>query len=198
MATLYASLWFANFDNCSAIYGFEIDDETFDKAIYNINLNPHISNKIKAFNFGLSDSEEMVDLYYLEGCDGINTTISEFTNIQMELKTNKDNLKSKKVKVMKSSDVLSDIINKHKNKTKIILKIDTEGSEYKILNDLLDSNLLNFVDVILGEEHIFSDESVYEMLIGVGFNQIILEDHDFTYNFAFVNDKSYDVWPLKE
>ena len=78
MNRAYATLKFASFNNCSAIYGFEIDKVTYDKAVENILLNPQLSNKIKTFNIGLSDVDEIVDLYYYDGYDGLNTMMPEF------------------------------------------------------------------------------------------------------------------------
>ena len=88
MNRAYAALNFAKYKNCSHVYGFEIDKNTYDIALDNINLNPDIKNKIIPFNLGLSDCDDIVDLYYIEGYDGLNTIIPEFTNVQPSLKYN--------------------------------------------------------------------------------------------------------------
>ncbi len=36
----YAALKFANLDSCKAVYGFKINDDTYDFALENFNLNP--------------------------------------------------------------------------------------------------------------------------------------------------------------
>ena len=198
MNRAYAALWFANFENCSSVYGFEIDDYTYERAIENINLNKNLSKKINTYNFGLSDEDDEVNLYYLNGCDGLNTMISDFTDIQYELKNNKDKLKTKVVKVKKASDILLDIIEKNNIKSNIVLKIDTEGAEYKIINNLIDNGVLNFVDIILGEGHLFSDESIVNDLLNNGFKLVKLNEYPFTYDFAFVKEKYFNVWYLKE
>lgn len=197
MNRAYASLWFANFENCSGVYGFEIDDYTYEKAIENINLNKNLSNKIITYNFGLSDEDNDVNLYYLDGCDGLNTMFSDFTDIQYELKNNKDKLKTKIVHVKKASNVILDIIEKNNVKNNIVLKIDTEGAEYKIINDLIKNEVLDFVDVILGEGHLFSDESIVSELLNFGFRLVRLNEYPFTYDFAFVKEKYFDVWHLR-
>ena len=89
MNMAYTSLWFANFENCKHVYGFEIDLDTYNKALSNINLNPHLSNKISPYNFGLSNKNEEVDLYYVDGCDGVNTTLKEVVELQPELQDEK-------------------------------------------------------------------------------------------------------------
>ena len=195
MNRAYASLKFANFDNCSKVYGFEIDEFTYERALDNINFNPSLVDKIKPYNFGLSDSDDFVDLYYLDGYDGLNTMISEFTNIQPSLKTFKDNIKVKSVEVKKTSEVISQIIEYDNIDSNIVLKVDTEGAEYKILNDLIDSGLINKMDVILGEGHMFSDDDFKDKLNSLGFYDVKLDVESFTYSFAYVKREFYNFWP---
>ncbi|MBQ2831607.1 FkbM family methyltransferase, partial [Methanobrevibacter sp.] len=195
MNRAYASLKFANFDNCSHVYGFEIDEFTYERAVDNINFNPSLASKIKPYNFGLSDKDEFVDLYYLDGYDGLNTMISEFTNIQPSLRVFKDNLKVKSVEVKNTTDVISKIIKSDNIDSNIVLKIDTEGAEYKIINDLIESGLINKMDVILGEGHMFSDEDFKDKLNNLGFCEIKWDIESFTYSFAYVKQEYYNFWP---
>lgn len=197
MNRAYASLWFANFDNCKSVYGFEIDPETYNKALSNINLNPHISSKIKPYNFGWSDENGEVDLYYVDGCDGVNTMISEVVNLQSELRDT-DKRKTKKVQVKKASEILSKIIEEDNITSNIVLKMDTEGAEYQIFEDLIETDLFSKIDVIMGEGHIFKRKHFCDKLEELGFRQIEMEIKPVTYNFIFVKEKYFDVWPLKE
>ena len=198
MNRAYASLRFAQFNNCSAVYGFEIDKNTYDKAIYNINLNKELSDKITPFNIGLSNKNESVNMYYLEGADGINTVEEDLVNIQYEMKEDINKVKSKTVKVKKSSEILGNLIKTKKNNSKVILKIDTEGSEYDIIDDLIESKLIYKIDLILGEGHRFNNRDLSKELSDLGFKKIENKDNNIVYNFAFVKKEYYDVWPLKE
>lgn len=197
MNRAYASLWFAKFENCKNVYGFEIDPETYDKALSNVNLNPSLSCKIRQYNFGLSNENGEVELYYVNGCDGVNTMFSEVADLQGELK-DKTKVQTKTVHVKKASEVLSKIIVDENISSKIVLKIDTEGAEYNIIKDLIDSNLISKIDVLLGEGHIFEREHYCGKLKELGFRQVELEINPVTYNFAFVKEDYFDVWPLKE
>lgn len=58
----YASLNFANFDSCSTVYGFEINNETYNLALENLSLNPKLAYKIKTYDYGLSDKDGEVDI----------------------------------------------------------------------------------------------------------------------------------------
>ena len=194
----YASLRFAEFKNCTSVYGFEIDDNTYNKATYNINLNPQLSEKIKTFNFGLSNINKKMKLYYLEGADGLNTLKQEFIDIQYELKDNKDKIKTKIVEVKKTSEILGELIKKDNITSNIVLKIDTEGSEYEIINELIDSKLIDEIDLILGEGHNFNNQDVTKKLLKNGFKEIEKKDNIIVYNFAYVREEYYDMWELKK
>lgn len=196
MNRAYATLNFAKYKNCSRVYGFEIDENTYDIALDNINLNPDIKNKIIPFNLGLSDCDDIVDLYYIEGYDGLNTMIPEFTNVQPSLKYNEGTLKTKTVEVKKTTPILKELINKLNPNSKIVLKIDTEGAEYKIIGDLIHSGLISKIDVILGEGHIFSDEDFRNDLINLGFKVVKMDEGRFSYSFAMVKEDYYKFWPL--
>lgn len=196
MNRAYASLRFAEFDNCSAVYGFEIDDYTYDRAIDNINLNPNLAKKITPYNFGLSNKDDEVTLYYIQGKDGVNTVESDFTNVQYELKANKDKVKTKIVEVKKTTEVIENIIENENIKSKIVLKIDTEGSEYNIIDDLIESGLINKMDLIIGEGHKFLDRNVTDDLLKLGYKKIEFKENRINYNFAFIKEEFYNVWPL--
>ena len=194
----YSVLRFANFDSCSSVYGFEIDEDTYKLAIDNLNFNPILQNKVVTYNFGLSDKEENVNLFYLDGCDGLTTTIESFTNVQSEFRENKNKIKVKMGKVKKATDVIFDIIEKDNITSKIVLKIDTEGSEYKIIADLINSGLIKKFDVIMGEGHKFSDDEIGDNLLKFGFEKIEKNIYSETYSFCYVKKEHFKVWPLKD
>lgn len=195
MNRAYASLKFATFDNCSKVYGFEIDEFTYQIALDNIKLNPKLENKIKTFNFGLSDEIETVDLYYIDGYDGLNTMIKDFTKVQPVLDHFEEKINVKQAEVKIASDVISDIIKSDKISAKKILKIDTEGAEYKIISDLLKSGLLSQMDVILGEGHNIKENNFTDDLLNLGFVPVKLDIEEVTYTFAYVKKEHFKFWP---
>ena len=198
MNRAYASLRFAEFDNCSQVFGFEIDEDTYNKAVYNINLNPILSKKIKPYNIGLSNKDEEVELYYLDGADGVNTVEHDLVDIQYDFKESEDEVKSKIVKVKKTTDVINEIIENENISSKIVLKIDVEGSEYNIIDDLIESGLIYKMDLIIGEGHKFIDRNLADDLLNCGFKKIEFKEKKVVYNFAFVKEEYYDIWPLKK
>ena len=198
MNRAYASLRFAVFDNCSAVYSFEIDEDTYNKGLENIKLNPYLSKKIHTYNFGLSNKEDTTKLFYLNGADGLNTIIPDLIEIQNEFIENKDKIQSKNVKIKRTSEVIANIIENDKIQSNIVLKIDTEGSEYDIVDDLIDSGLIYEIDLIVGEGHKFNNRDISDDLLKLGFKEIDKTDNGIVYSFAYVNEKYYNIWPLKK
>lgn len=194
----YSSLRFAEFDNCSMVYGFEIDDVTYDKAVYHKKLNPQIADKLKLHNFGISNKNSKEELYFLKGADTLSTLEPDFVDIEFQLKAAKDKVETKLVEVRRASEVIEHIIEMDNIKSKIVLKVDTEGSEYKIIDDLIQSNTINKVDLILGEGHKFCDENIGLKLENAGFKLIKRTDFDIVYNFAYVKGEYFDKWLLKD
>ena len=194
----YSTLRFAEFNNCSKVYGFEIDEITYKKAEYHKKLNPQLAKKIKLYNFGLLDKNNFENLYFLKGADTLSTLEENFVNIEFQLKAAKDDVETKLVEVKKASEVIKKIIDEDNITSKIVLKLDTEGSEYKIINDLIDSGIIYYVDLILGEGHKFCDEDFDEKLKNLGFKLLKRVDFEIVYNFAYVKDEFFDKWLLKE
>lgn len=194
----YSSLRFAEFDNCSRVYGFEIDDVTYDKAVYHKKLNPQLADKLKLHNFGISNKNSKEELYFLKGADTLSTLEPDFVDIEFQLKAAKDKVETKLVEVRRASEVIEHIIERDNIKSKIVLKIDTEGSEYKIIDDLIQSNTINKVVLILGEGHKFCDDDIGLKLENAGFKLIKRTDFDIVYNFAYVKGEYFDKWLLKD
>ncbi len=104
-------------------------------------------------------------------------------------------MKIKKAKVKEAGTVISNIIENEKIDCNIILKIDTDGAESKIIDDLIKKNVLEKVDLIMGEMHLESEELDYKL---VGFKKVYQNNHSETiYSFCYVKDQFYKVLPLK-
>jgi len=170
----YASLAIGQMDSCKAVYGFEIDLNTFNFAQENFALNPRIARKINSYQFGLSDSDKEVNICSIPLSDGRTTIEDNLLNLNPS-ERDKYTL-TKRAKIKKASKVLNQIIEKENITSKIVLKIDTEGAEYEILDDLYHSGILNKIDLIMGECH-YGMEKLEDYLDE--FNQ---EQLDYQYN----------------
>ena len=109
--------------------------------MYNINLNPHLSHKIEAYNIGVSDEEKEVDIYF----DTSNDDGSSLFEIERSHSVEKAYVKS-------TYDIVSKIIANHPEEKKV-LKFDIEGAEYIMLEQLLKDDLIQNFDILVGETH---------------------------------------------
>lgn len=144
-----ASLSKAADSRFARIYAYEPVAPTYALALRNIELNPALRPKILPFNFGLSDHDEELAIRFTP--DHIMSVSSEgtfdtcfSTNVTIE-----------RIQLKKASTVLEPIIVEHRrrNKERIFLKLDCEGAEFKILEDLDQSGLLGDIDVTVIEWH---------------------------------------------
>jgi FkbM family methyltransferase len=166
------SLYFSENDKCKKIYSFEPIEETYKQAQKNISINANAS-KINTFNYGLGSQERVIEIEYdasIRGSVGING-LPPFADKSKHY--NKTNLQIKNV-----SNVLESIFDEFFNKNNIFIKIDCEGAEYEILDDLRANNLLDKASCILIEWHEKGPTRLIENLQSAGFKTLSLDSHD--------------------
>lgn len=186
----YAALKFASFDSCKAVYGFEIDENTYNFALDNFKANPKLSKKINSYPFGLSNIDDEIEFYSLSDFDGLTTTEFEFTEVHDVWVNKKENIIVKKNIVRPAGDIISEIIKNESIKSKIVVKIDTEGSEPKIIDDLISKGLLNKIDVIMGEMHSLEYDLEKKL---IGFKKVReIHQTETTYSFCFVKKELFN------
>jgi FkbM family methyltransferase len=151
----YAALWFANHPHCRTVYGFEILEAPYQWALINFALNPQLSAKIQPFCFGLGDKDKTVEILYENATDGVSTTMPEFFDSYWTPQR-KAQARKKAVPVRKASEVIASLPAVNPGDLRV-LKIDVEGAEYEILEELGQANRLDF-DIILAEAHLGLDK----------------------------------------
>jgi FkbM family methyltransferase len=149
-----ASLFFAANPNCTKIIGFELENSIYGKALQNFALNKTLAEKIVPYNFGLWNENGEIDVCTCETASytGIASCISEQKHLTAKMQEKK--LKSVvKATVKKSSEIFAPMLAEIKPDVKKVLKIDIEGAEYAVFEDLYRHNLLQQFDMIIGEAH---------------------------------------------
>ncbi len=141
-----AALFFANKQTVKEVHAFEPFEETYRRAIENLDLNPDLARKITTYKFALSNKDE-------------ERTV-RIGNIQrsanMSIRDNRTG-PSLTLSVRDAAMMLRPIIQKATNKQlMIIAKIDCEGSEYEIFESLEAAGLLQQVSLFLVEWHPYS------------------------------------------
>ena len=120
--------------------------------------------KIKTYRFGLSNKTKKMDIFLSDDGSSFNT-----------------NYGSDKIEcdVVSISDFIKD-----NNIEKIdLIKINIEGDEYAVLNNLLDNKLINIFTNIQVQFHHFIDNSDQKRKL---IQDRLSETHELTYNYDFV------------
>ena len=157
-----ASLYFANMDNVERVYGYEPFPQTYQTALDNICMNDaRIQSKIIPNNYGLTDKEQTIEVLY----DSKYTTNMRIDGGE---RLHGDEEKVVQVRTLIASDVIGNIMEKHTD-AKIVLKVDCEGSEYSIFENLCATGVLNKIYMILMETHDGRENEIKSSLAQSGF-----------------------------
>jgi FkbM family methyltransferase len=170
----YSALFFAEKEWCKDVYGFEIIPQTYNYAMENINLNPNYKTKIYFFDYGLGAEDKDVTVQHLSHRDGISSMVPEFLqNYAPNEKTI-----TMCVQIRKASETLRQIILENAVDD-IIIKVDAEGAEYQIFDDLIQSfpEIFSKVKMIVGETHLGFD-TFYNKIKPFGFEAVWTEPHN--------------------
>lgn len=159
------SLFFSRFDYVDKIYAFEPVKDTFEHAQYNLRLNDEIHKIEWIKNIGLGkNSRKEIFLFdkHFKGNTGVR-------GVSSPSYTNNDNAKEREVQIEDATLEIGKIVKDAKDR-KIIVKMDCEGGEYEILENLYKSGMINQIDVLVLEWHDKGSQIIEEMLINSGFN----------------------------
>ena len=185
MNRAYASLYFANQPWCKEVFGFELNETTYNIAQKNLELNFRLKDKVKTYNFGLGDKDATLKTYYLPHRDGICTTSKEF--LQNYAPEELDRVIESDSLIRKSSDILRAIV-ENENVENIVVKIDVEGAEYNIVDSLVSEypDFLRKTDILIGEAHL-GLEPLVKQLAPFGFKEVSTKSlNPKTQDFLFV------------
>ena len=145
------------------VYVYEVNEEVYKVLLENIRIN-QLDNKIVAFNKGISNEYKREILYITEK-KGSTSFYSSF-NI-------KENIIDKKpIELIPFDEILEEPVD--------ILKMDCEGSEYDILESILNNNLSDKIkEGVILESHNLDKKRNYEYIIEllekIGFKSVNFE-----------------------
>ncbi len=167
--------YFSKFLNLENIYAFEPNKTIYNKLINNTNC---IKKEINCFNIALGDKDEIKPLNILN--ESSSSTINNLNKSSKYYKkknkiinffSNKEEIIQKNVEIKTLSSFMDNFILKNQ----VILKIDTEGYEYKILKGLNKKHLdrINFIYI---EHH---------------YDQMIIKDYNFSDINSFLKNNNF-------
>lgn len=160
-----ASLFFSKQKNIQKIYAFEPVQDTFDQAKLNFEINQQVSKVFDFSNIGLGSSDREETFLFdkkVKGNTGVRGTLSSSYK-------NNTTSEERKVVIKNASAVFQNILSENDG-SKIAVKMDCEGAEYEIFENLANSNLLTKIDIFLIEWHDKGAEVIEDRLIENGFS----------------------------
>ena len=161
-----SSLFFSRLKFVDKIYSFEPVPQTYQQAKNNISNNKSISKVTQLHNFGLGKnnrSEVFIFNKEMKGNTGVRGLLSP------SYAANSNNFTEVKVSIRDTSEIITQIKNDN-NGEKIVVKMDCEGAEYEIFDNLTNSGVLNDIDVFMIEWHDKGPAEIENALINAHFN----------------------------
>ncbi|MBC8063225.1 MAG: FkbM family methyltransferase [Chlorobia bacterium] len=137
-----ASLYFAKRHRC-VVHGYELFPSTANVASRNIDLNPDLAPNITVNAFGIFDRDSEFELISRPEARNAGSLIwkrEELPGI------------AEKVETREATSALKPILDQYPDR-KAVLKLDAEGAEYEILQNLFESGTLQRFDLIMMEWH---------------------------------------------
>ncbi|MCR5235801.1 MAG: FkbM family methyltransferase [Lachnospiraceae bacterium] len=173
--------YFLEKDRVEKIYAFEPFYETFNKAMKNLKKDMgKYPQRIECFQIGLSNVTEKRSVSYNTGMScgmsTINSITRKVTKDYYEKGYINDSAQNETVMVKCASEVLRPLIEQYPDHN-IILKMDCEGEEYPIMEDLDKSGLLGSFSLIMMEWHYSGKESLLEKLARHGFSYFCSDEN---------------------
>lgn len=161
-----SSLFFSTLSCVEKIYSFEPVLETFNLAQYNLSLNDKINKVVQLNNVGLGKnnrSEVFIFNKEMKGNTGVRGELSPSYSAKNYLYT------EVQVSICDASEQITLITNENLGK-KIIVKMDCEGAEYEIFENLVSTNWIQKIDVFMIEWHDKGANDIEEALQNANFN----------------------------
>lgn len=155
-----STLYFASRKNVDFVRGYEPFRPTFKAAEKNLKLNPDLAAKIDICNFGLSDREAELECDY----SAENTAGAGVSGILGP----KDNVSREKIEIRSAGREVVKIRQEFPDHS-LVAKIDTEGSEFKIIESFDREKVLDQISVILLEWHEKAPVPITSALLKAGF-----------------------------
>lgn len=167
------SLYFARYEWVNKVYGFEPFPDTYDQAVDNFKRNnADICDKIYPQNVALSNRDETLDVPLGHEETGWRAITGSAAS--------KD--KCVRITCRRASAAIGEIV-KENPKKQIIMKVDTEGSEFPIFESLNQTDVLLKIDVVMIEYH-RNPQLIAEILSAFHFKYFILGRESFGMIYA--------------
>lgn len=167
-----ASLFFASRDNVEKVYSFEPFRPTYESALANFDLNPTVKQKIVPFNLGAGGHNSELEIPVSEEVDSAAMSTTDFVMQQV----NTGVTKKVKVGIRDIKEIVCEVSQQHQG-AQLFLKLDCEGAEYEIMEQLNTSGLLQRIRYIVIEWHMRGSAPLEKILEANGFCNVVFPRH---------------------
>lgn len=172
-----SALFFSQLPYVKAVHTFEPFAPTYELAELNFALNPLLNDKIKLNKVGLGLTNQTLAVDYdpeWKASMSLNGSLKKGTQGATQRVD---------IEVKNTSECLQPILNN--TSAKFFMKVDCEGSEYAIFEDLIRSGLIHKVSGIALETHYNRHSEIEENLIEQGFLMKSTKDMNQETGFLF-------------
>lgn len=161
-------LYFLNSKKVEKVYGYEPFKKTYLKAKNNLKRYLNCREKLEIFQFGISNANEKRTIGFNDNMTCGQSTIENVREDAFLFYKSKGLVKiadeeKEEIEVRKASEVFTPIMDKY-SCYNLILKMDCEGEEYGIIEELLDKKILNKFSFIMLEWHYGGKENILQLL----------------------------------
>lgn len=163
----YSVVWFAHNKNVIKVFAFEPIKSNVEKAEMLVRLNPELASKVDLKNVGLSDTNQKTSVLFFPDH---HTISSLYIADGQEGLTREQNPQHEEIEVVNAQAALDEVIDfQQKQNCKLVLKVDCEGAEHKILK-ALNPSTWDAIDAILMEGHGKNFQELPNLLVAKGFS----------------------------
>lgn len=168
-----SALFFLQNDKVQKVYGYEPFIKTFLAAKNNLQKYVYDSEKLEIFNYGISnENARRIINFNCEMTCGM-STIDDIREKNYLFYKNEglvtQNDEKEEIKVKKASEIFLPVIQKYSDYN-IVLKMDCEGEEYCIIEELYKEHVLEKISFIMMEWHYSGNNEILHILEKVGFS----------------------------
>ena len=168
-----ATLFFLKNSKTEKVYAYEPFQQTFINAQENLDKYKD-TGKVAMFQFGISGQNEIRRIGFNKDMTCGQSSLSQIRQKTYEAYCKNALVKDEneiieQIEVRNVSEVFEPIISQYPQ-CNIILKMDCEGEEYAIMDELVGKKLLARIDFIMMEWHYRGKESILQYLEQAGFS----------------------------
>lgn len=164
----FASLQFAAQPWVEAVWAYEPVAATYRRALANFCRNPGIAAKIRPHNYGLNDSGGKLTFNYSPAWRGAVGLQGLTTDFRRHHRLREEDITTTTVEMRSAGEAVRQLRNAYPA-AQLIVKMDCEGCEYRLIASLQSADLLRQVDVFLLERHGQGAAELVQTLTGSGF-----------------------------